>query len=254
MRKSWLVFLLIAFIFINHTAGQQHKLFTEILAKHIKGGLVNYKELKNDNRLDEYLNQLENTDPDTLKRNEKLAFWINAYNAFTLTVIVDNYPIESINELHTGGRMVGHLLGKTVWDKEFITISNKQYSLNDIEHNILRKMNEPRIHFSIVCASISCPTLRTKAFEADRINEQLEVQAHEFINDKSKNSFDVKNRKAYLSKIFDWFDEDFGISSDEILKYISQFLPENTAKEINSHLSEWKLTYNDYNWNLNEIK
>jgi len=254
MRESWFVFLLIAFIFINRTLGQQHRLFTEILTNYVEDGLVNYKELKYDKRLDEYLNQLKGMNPDKLNRNGKLAFWVNVYNTFTLKVIVDNYPIESINELHTGGRIIGHLLGKTIWDKEFITINTKQYSLNDVEHEILRKMNEPRIHFSLVCASISCPPLRNEAFEAEKLNEQLQSQAIEFLNDTSKNSFDIRNRKAYLSKIFDWFDEDFGESDNEVLKYIAQFLPENTAKEISSHLSEWSLTYNDYNWNLNEIK
>ncbi len=103
-------------------------LFTEILTKYVKNGLVNYKNLMSDKRLAVYLEQLSKTNPDKLNRNEKLAFWINVYNAFTLKVIIDNYPLESINELHTGGRIIGHLLGKTVWDKEFITINKKVYS------------------------------------------------------------------------------------------------------------------------------
>lgn len=252
--KILFYFLLASFLFVSGAFAQQHSLFTDVLNKYVKNGLVNYKELKKDKRLDDYLTQLKNTVPEKLSINEKLAFWINSYNAFTLQVISENYPIESINELHTGGRIIGHILGKTVWDKEFITINNKKYSLNDIEHKILRKMDEPRIHFAIVCASISCPSLLNEAFEPDKIITQLQSQAIEFINDNSRNTFDLKNRKAYLSKIFDWFDEDFGDSEKEVLKYVSQFVPENISKDIKNNLSEWEISYKDYDWNLNKIK
>jgi hypothetical protein len=233
---------------------QQHSLFADILNKHVKNGLVNYKELKKDKRLDAYLKQLTNTVPEKLGRNEKLAFWINAYNAFTLQVIVENYPIESINELHTGGRIIGHILGKTVWDKEFITINSKKYSLNDIEHKILRKMDEPRIHFAIVCASISCPALRNESFEAGKIEQQLQEEAIKFLNDKDRNDFDVTRKTASLSKIFDWFEEDFGSNDEEVLNYTAQFLNVDVAKNIKSNLTKWKIVYKDYNWDLNEIK
>lgn len=254
MKKILFSIAVALIICFNQSFSQQHKLFTNILSKYVKNGFVDYKSLKSNKSLDEYLKQLVNTNPDKLNINEKLAFWINAYNAFTLQVILENYPIESINELHTGGRIIGHILGKTVWDKEFITINNKKYSLNDIEHKILRKMDEPRIHFAIVCASTSCPPLRNEAFEPDKISAQLQSQAIEFINDNSRNSFDLKNRKAYLSKIFDWFDEDFGDSEKEVLKYASQFIPENISKDIKNNLSEWEISYKDYDWNLNKIK
>lgn len=233
---------------------QSHQLFTEVLKQHVKNGLVDYKNLKKDIRLEKYLAQLSNTDPEKLSRNEKLAFWINAYNAFTLQVIVENYPVESITDLNTGGKIIGYLLGKTVWDKEFISINKKKYSLGDIEHKILRKMNEPGIHFSIVCASISCPPLRNEAFEADKIEEQLKSQAVQFVNDNARNYFDAKKRKAYLSKIFSWFSEDFGSSDEKILKFVSQYLPENISSDIKNNLSEWDISYKAYNWNLNEQK
>lgn len=247
-------FLFASFLFVPRVMAQQHSLFTDILNKHVKNGLVNYKELKKDKRLDAYLKQLTNTVPEKLGRNEKLAFWINAYNAFTLQVIVENYPIESINELHTGGRIIGHILGKTVWDKEFVTINNKKYSLNDIEHKILRKMDEPRIHFAIVCASISCPALRNEAFEAEKIEQQLQEEAIKFLNDKARNDFDVTRKTASLSKIFDWFEEDFGSNDEEVLTYTAQFLDVDVAKNIKSNLTKWEIVYKDYNWDLNEIK
>ncbi len=257
MKKLFVLIILSVLITVITTqtsSAQTHQTFTDVLKKYVINGLVDYKNLKNDNQLDKYLSQLSETNPDKLTREEKLAFWINAYNAFTLQVVRDNYPIESITDLHTGGKIIGFLIGKTVWDKQFITINNKKYSLNEIEHNILRKMNEPRIHFAIVCASISCPELRDEAFEADKINAQLQEQTIKFLNDKSRNHFDVKNRKAYISEIFNWFDEDFGQSDENILKFIAKFVPENIAADINKNLSKWDISFNDYDWNLNEIK
>lgn len=233
---------------------QSNKLFTEILRQYVVNGLVNYKGLKNDNRLAQYADHISKTDPEKLTQNEKLAFWINAYNAFTLKIIVKNYPVGSITDLNTGGKIIGYLLGKTVWDKEFINIYGKKYSLGDIEHKILRKMNEPRIHFAIVCASISCPPLRNEAFEADKIDEQLKSQAILFINDEARNYFDITNRHAYFSKIFSWFSEDFGKSEENILMFISHYLPERISNDIKNNLSKWDISYKDYNWNLNELK
>lgn len=246
--------LFIIMLFVNQLSAQDHQLFTSVLQTYVKNGLVDYKGLTQDKHLDKYLNQLSETNPDKLSRNEKLAFWINAYNAFTIQVVRDNYPIKSITDLHTGGKIIGYLLGKTVWDKEFITINKKKYSLNNIEHNILRKMNEPRIHFAIVCASISCPELLNEAYEAEKIETQLENQTRKFLNDKSRNHFDKKKRVANISEIFNWFGEDFGKSDENILKFISKYLQADIATDINANISRWKISFNDYNWNLNETK
>ena len=115
-------------------------------------------------------------------------------------------------------------------------------------------MNEPRIHFTIVCASISCPELLNEAYEADKIVKQLEGQTIKFLADKSRNRFDVKNRIVYLSKIFDWFNEDFGKSDEKVLKFVSQFIPEDISSDIKSNISKWNISYNNYNWNINELK
>jgi hypothetical protein len=239
---------------IKNISAQDHQLFTDVLKKYVKNGLVDYKNLKGNKIFDKYLTQLSNTIPDKFNRDEKLTFWINAYNAFTLQVVTENYPIESITDLHTGGKIIGYLLGKTVWDKEFITINDKKYSLNDIEHKILRKMDEPRIHFSIVCASISCPELSNEAVETNTLERQLESQTSKFLKDKTRNSFDLKNRQANISEIFNWFDEDFGDSDENVLKFISKYVPKNISEDIKSNISKWEISYNDYNWNLNELK
>ena len=251
--KNLALFILM-FLMIRDISAQDHKLFTDVLKKYVKNGLVDYKYLKGNNNFDKYLTQLSNSNPDKLNRDEKLAFWINAYNAFTIQVVTENYPIESITDLHTGGKIIAYLLGKTVWDKEFISINSKKYSLNDIEHKILRKMNEPRIHFSIVCASISCPELLNEAFETSTLEKQLESQTRKFLNDTTRNSFDLKNRQANISEIFNWFDEDFGESDKNVLMFISKYVPKNISEDIKSNISKWELSYNDYNWNLNELK
>jgi hypothetical protein len=253
MSKVKNIILAIIFFAININA-QDNKLFTDILTAHVDDGLVDYKNLSSNNKLNQYLEQLSAADPNDFTKHEKLAFWINAYNAFTLKIIIDNYPVESITDLHTGGKVIGFLLGKTVWDKEFITINDAGYSLNYIEHDILRKMGEPRIHFAIVCASISCPQLLNEAFEANKIESQLDKQTKLFINDSMRNSFNLKNREAHISKIFDWFDEDFGDSDENVLKFIADYLPAELKIDITNNIDDWDVLYKDYNWGLNEIK
>ncbi|MGB5850642.1 MAG: DUF547 domain-containing protein, partial [Ignavibacteriaceae bacterium] len=169
MNTRFKLFAISFFVLVTYaqTKNDQHLLFTQILNDNVHNGLVNYIKLKDDKRLDKYLEQLENTNPDNLQTDEdKLAFWINAYNAFTLKFIIEEYPVESINDLHWGGLYLGSLLGTTVWDDEKIILNGKRLSLNNIEHDIARKnFNEERVHFAMVCASYSCPPLLDEAYE-----------------------------------------------------------------------------------------
>lgn len=249
MKKIILIILL---IIPSKLFMQENHLYTSLLKKYLKNGFVDYENLKEDKRFNQYLEKLLLTDPDELTRKEKLAFWINAYNAFTLQIVCKNYPIESITDLNTGGKIISYVFSKTVWDTEYLIINNKKYSLNDIEHNILRKMNEPRIHFAIVCASISCPKLRNEAYVSGKIESQLNDQANLFINDTTKNSFDLKSRKAELSKIFDWFEEDFGNTDEKVLKFIADYLPKILKNDINENSEKWEIDYKEYNWKLNK--
>lgn len=233
-----------------------HSLFDEILHEYNHNGLVDYKNLKNDSRLNEYLESVANANPENLNTaEEEIAFWINIYNSYTIKAIVDNYPIESINDLHTGGRILGHILSTTVWDDDFVIVNGKEYSLNDVEHKILRKkFKEPRIHFAIVCASISCPKLRSEVFVASKLNDQLNSQAIQFFNDKTRNTFDVTNKVAHLSKILDWFSEDFGDTDEKVLEFVSNYLDEDIKKEIKKNVKDWTIEYLDYDWGLNDYK
>ncbi len=258
MRLRKAVQIFVTFILISGSAAgsETHSLFTQILQDYVHTGLVDYRALCSDSRLEEYIGQLVKTNPDTIPTDEgKLAFWLNAYNAYTLKVICDNYPVESINDLHFGGLIIGTVLKKTIWDEDFVIINHEKMTLNEIEHEIIRPVfKDPRAHFGLVCASIGCPPLRNEAFEAAKLDEQLDDQGRKFLRDTSKNNFDLSERIARISKIFDWFSGDFGKNDAEILIYIAQFLPDDIAGAIRSNPKQWKVKHTKYDWDLNEIQ
>jgi hypothetical protein len=210
-----------------------HSPWDRLLQEYVnEKGNVNYKGfLKNKEQLTLYLNQLAtNTVKDSWSKEDKLAYWINAYNAFTVKLILDNYPLKSIKDI------------KDPWDVRFIKIGEKWMTLNDIEHNILRKMEEPRIHFAIVCASVSCPKLSNKAFTAENLEQQLSLATTSFLADASRNTITPTELK--LSKIFRWFAKDFKQDGD-----IISFIKAYTKVDI---LENAKISFEDYDWNLNE--
>jgi hypothetical protein len=226
--------------------------FTETLQKNVRNGHVNYKAMCKDPALSTYITQLSRTAPEGSKESQ-LAFWINAYNAYTLKVICDHYPVKSINELHRGGLIIGTLTKGTIWDKKLAVVNGEPLTLNHIEHEVIRKQfHEPRAHFALVCASVSCPALRPEAYEATKLNEQLEDQGRIFFADSGKNSFDVPNKIAHLSKILDWYSGDFGKTKQDVLLFASRFVAEPIASEIRKDPGKWKIEYTDYNWDLNE--
>ncbi len=231
----------------------RHGVFSEILSTYVHDGSVNYKDLRNDKRLKDYIHWLAITNPDTLlDGKDKLAFWINAYNAYTLKIICDNSPVESINDLHSGGLVIGTVFKSTVWDKKLVTINGKSITLNTIEHEIVRPtFNDPRAHFALVCASKSCPALRNEAYEGSRLDAQLDDQGKKFFADNFRNEFDVATKKAHISKILSWYSGDFGDSDEGVLKFISRFLPPRLAEQINANPSAWDISYKDYDWSLN---
>lgn len=210
-----------------------YSLWNNFLKKHVsKEGKVNYVGIKtNPDNLNVVLQNFTKTIPDeSWSKNEKLTFWINAYNAFTIKLIVDNYPVKSIKDI------------QKPWDKKFIEIGSNTISLNNLEHDILRKMNEPRIHFAIVCASVSCPKLQNEAFSDSIIESQLTNAAKEFLSDTSKNFINPNNLE--LSKIFQWFDKDFK-QNGSLIKFLNKY----TDIEISEHA---KIKFKDYNWDLND--
>lgn len=216
----------------QETENIDHSGFTSILQKYVSNGEVNYQGIKDDaSTFNTYLELLKANHPaENWSREQKLAYWINAYNAFTIQLILNNYPLKSIKDI------------SSPWDQEFIQIRDNLYSLNNIEHEILRKMNEPRIHFAIVCASFSCPELRNEAFVAMKLESQLEEQTSKFINDSKRNM--ISEKKAEVSEIFNWFSGDF-----ESLGGVEGVVRKYSKTSLSDKL---KISFMDYNWDLNE--
>ncbi len=178
-------------------------------------------------------------------REAKLAFWINAYNAVTIEGILREYPTDSIRN-HTA-RFVGY----NIWKDLLLIVGSEQFSLEQMEHEILRKMGEPRIHFAIVCASIGCPRLLNEAYTAKKLDEQLTSNARHFFADPGKFQADGGNRRIRVSPILDWFAQDFGASQAEQLKAIAAYLPDERARQL-ANSGQARVQFLDYDWSLND--
>lgn len=227
-------------------SGVSHRPFDELLQKYVdEGGMVNYKGLATERpKLKSYLRMLEANEPrEEWSQDQKLAFWINAYNAFTLELVLTNYPVASIKDI---GAAIKIPFVNTPWDIKFIKIGDDEKDLNNIEHGIIRKkFDEPRIHFALVCAAVSCPKLQNKAYLAETLDAQLTDAAKDFLSDPAKN--EVKSSSnAELSKLFSWYRGDF-TKKTSLEAFISQYSDTKLEKGAD-------LDFKDYNWALNEQK
>lgn len=229
-------------------------LFSDVLRAHVNNGLVDYVAIQHDPRFARYISWIGRARPSRLtNKNARLAFWINTYNAWTLKLIADNYPVHSINDLHSGGRILGHVFHTTVWDRKVVQVGATRYSLNDIEHRIIRRrFRDPRVHFALVCAALSCPSLRSEAYTAARLNAQLDDQARLFFAQPAKNHFDVATKTAWLSKILDWYRGDFAGDTAGLLRRIARYLPDPVRRSIERNADAWHVRHTPYNWALNE--
>ena len=216
----------------------QHEGFDKLLKNNItEDGVVNYKGIiKEREILDNYITHLKFTTPDEKWSDDKAkAFYINAYNAYTILLIVNNYPLKSIMKINKGG--------KDAWHQKFVVVGGKTYSLNDIEHEILRKKySDPRIHVGVNCASFSCPPIANFAFTEANVEAELERLMKKFINDPARNMITAK--KITLSKIFEWYNGDF-TKNGSLVAYINAYTEVELTKKT-------KVRYMEYNWNLNE--
>lgn len=218
-----------------------HEIWDKLLKSHVDiEGQVNYKGFIADfEKLEEYTQLLTNNPPaKNWDEKEQLAYWINAYNAFTVKLVSENYPINGIREI--AGKIP---LINSVWDIKFFKIGKLDFDLNTIEHEILRKLyDEPRIHFALNCASISCPSLRNEAYITERLEVQLNDQAISFLNNRNQNQLSENN--ITLSKLFDWYLGDF-TKNQSLLMFLEKYVTIKFEKHP-------KIQYMPYNWNLNE--
>lgn len=210
-----------------------HQAFTDLLRTHVnQKGEVDYPGFKMDmDKLQRYLDHLSGHTPTgEWSESEQLAYWINVYNAFTIKLILDHYPVGSITEIDQG----------KPWDTKWIPLGDATYSLNQIENEIIRPdFNEPRIHFALNCAAKSCPPLANEAFTSANLESLLEKRTGAFINNSSYNK--IAASSVSISKIFDWYGSDFG--------NLISFLNKYSTTEIKPSA---KVSFNEYDWGLNK--
>lgn len=230
---------------LKSTFDHSHDAFTQVLQKVVhpqgRASRVDYRQLTQDpDRLSTYLATLSSVSQQQFNgftKPQQLAFLINAYNGYQLKLVIDNYPIGSIKD-------VGNFF-RSPWDIEFFQLFGDDASLNLIEHGMIREQfNEPRIHFAVNCASISCPPLQRVAFQAVQLDEQLEAATVNFLNDESVNRVDPNSNRLLVSKIFDWYGEDF----DDVTAFIL-----SKMQGVESSNQAFKLDYLDYDWGLNQL-
>lgn len=232
--RSFRILFLLSGIFIAHSAFAQidHSAWDKLLSKYVSAdGKVNYPGFKKDPLFAQYLTSLSKSKmSDKLSANEQKAYWINVYNAYTIKLITDNFPVKSIRDI------------EGAWDKKFIDIGGLKYSLNQIENEILRpRFKDARIHFGINCASISCPRLHNQAFTAANVDGLLQKLTAEFINNPSFNVIHASSPK--ISNIFEWYAADFG-GVEGFATFINQY----SRIKVNPNAVFF---YMEYNWGLN---
>ncbi|MGI9554280.1 MAG: DUF547 domain-containing protein [Thermodesulfobacteriota bacterium] len=214
--------------------------YTALLNKNVNNGKVDYKGIKSSN---EDLNAVVSSFSAVTKEqyngwseSQKLAFLINVYNAETLKLVAENYPLKSIKDIGDP------------WDMKVVNLFGSKISLNQLEHEIIRKnFKEPRIHFALVCAAKGCPVLTSEAYTADRLESQLEGSTSAFLQIEEKNSIDDNKKIIMISPIFDWFKEDFNNRSGSVVAFISPYYSKNPE-----NLKNYQIKYTFYDWSLND--
>jgi len=226
--------------------------YARILEEHTQetndrvGVRVDYRGIKADARWKDVVADVERAKPSALDRKGKLAYWINAYNILTIDLILQHYPVESIKDIGS--------FFSPVWNIEVAKIEGRSLSLGEIEHEILRKMGEPRIHAAIVCASTSCPPLARTPFHANRLDQDLAKAMRTWLTSPTKGiRIDRKTNRITLSKIFDWFEEDFEAKGG-VLEVITPNVRDEDASWLRDKGSAASIGYFGYDWSLNDVR
>lgn len=248
-HRRWHAFALGCAIIVSQAAAAEfdhtHTLFTGVLTNYVKAARVNYAALKaHPQDLNRYLTQVAAVNKSEFKKwsePQQVAFLSNAYNAYTLKLIIDHYPLQSIKD-------IGNFINGP-WDQPVVKLFGETMDLNTVEHKILRvDYAEPRLHFVLVCAAKGCPPLRGEAYVGARLEEQLLDQAKQFLAESAKNRISAADRTVYLSPIFKWYGSDFEKKSGAVLAALQPYWPGKPA----AGYADFKIRYTDYDWSLNE--
>ncbi|MEC9283850.1 MAG: DUF547 domain-containing protein [Bdellovibrionota bacterium] len=243
-------FQLSAFAF-DHTHSEFDSFLTDYVKVHEFHSEFDYgSALKDKNKLKKYtdaLSSVKQSDFDSWNEKQKLSFLINAYNAFTIQLILDNYPVDSIKD--------SKISFFSPFKKSFFKLFNKERSLGEVEHEMIRSwFKEARIHFAIVCASIGCPAIQNKAFSESNLESMLEKGANTFMSDKTRNRYSKKDQELQISKIFDWFEDDFKRDFGSVKAFVIKYMPLSDEEKQAVLSSSTDVDYTDYNWKLNQVK
>jgi len=226
-----------------------HARFGRVLAGYVQEARVDYAGLKqNPAELDTYLTELASVPPAVFKdwsEEERLAFLINLYNAQTLRLVINHYPLKSI-------RSIGTLPG-AAWRIRDVRFGGSLLTLDHLENKLIRvDYDEPRIHFALVCAAEGCPPLRSEPYVGERLNDQLDDQARLFLGTPDKNRFDEAKAILWLSPIFKWYKKDFTDPAGSLDAYVQPFLPASSGNAL-ATAPEVSVRYTDYSWSLNQL-
>jgi len=243
----------------------QHRSWDSLLRQHVHwdrqgvASSVDYSAFKTEQAaLDNYLDELSAVSFESYRgwqKLQQLAFLINAYNAFTIKLILSEYPeLESIKELGS--------FFSSPWEKRFFKLLGKERHLDEIEHDMIRRpgdFDDPRIHAAVVCASIGCPGIRNEAFVADRLEAQLEDSLRRFLSDRTRNRYNAAEDRLEISKIFDWYGEDFvgyrgHPSMAAFLSDYAELLADEKSAQLRIKAGDTPLAYLDYDWRLNDYQ
>jgi len=250
-NRAWCTLALSCLVIGSQAAGadfdQTYALYSRVLTTFVKAERVNYAALRTHREdLDRYLEDVASVRKTKFRpwsEAQQIAFLCNAYNACTLRLIIDHYPVKSIKD-------IGTVLNGP-WDQPVVKIFGETTTLNKLEHEVLRKdYAEPRLHFALVCAAKSCPPLRTEAYVGARLDEQLDDQARRFLATPAKNRVEAAERTVYLSPIFKWYAGDFEHKSGSVLAMLKPYWPESARAELVK--GEFKIRYTEYDWSLND--
>jgi len=251
--------------FAIHKAGSEtkvdHATWDGLLKKYVKPdgtGLnrVDYAGFKAEGHtaLKAYVKSLEAVQVRDLARAEQYAFWANLYNAKTIDVVLDHYPVDSIRKISIKEGFFG-FLKKSVgfggpWKAKIMKVAGKELSLDDVEHGILRPIfKDPRVHYAVNCASIGCPNLRTSAFTAENLEAELDAGAREYVN--NLRGIAVRDGSVTASSIYNWFQSDFGGSAEGVLAHVRKYATPELAAKLEGVTSVANYAYD---WNLNDVK
>jgi hypothetical protein len=227
-------------------------LYAELLARHTRavpdlaGTRVDYRALTVSPQWRALVASLAASEPSRLaSRDEQLAFWIDAYNILAIELVLKSYPVASIRDAGS--------IFRPVWKRTAGRVGGRGYSLDEIEHDIVRPLGDPRVHAALVCASTSCPALRREPFRAAELDRMLDAATQEWLADPRKGlRLEPESRTLWLSKVFDWFEPDFAAAGG-VRRFAARYAPEAARRALEDEAASLRIRYLDYDWSLNDL-